>query len=275
MWTLQLDDSADGQPLASTVLDLFPQNFSYERLPDNWINALLRPNVVLAIILLYILSEAPLKGFMKAASLQPRTSSLFRIAVALHNFVLAVYSGLTVWATLTVVINRYIDTDLMEVYCDPKGELWHAGLGAWSTLFYVSKFYEFVDTWILVLKGKPASFLQVYHHSGVAFILWIAVVSQAAWLSVVVLLNATIHTLMYTYFFIKTVSPTTEIKAAKYLTMAQIGQFLTGIAVSQPVFWLEGCQSESSRFSLLCLNIYGFGLVALFLSFAKRKYKKG
>ena len=33
----------------------------------------------------------------------------------------------------------------------------------------------------------------------------------------------------YTYFFIKTIAPQTEIKAAKYLTMAQITQFFTGI----------------------------------------------
>jgi GNS1/SUR4 family len=91
----------------------------------------------------------------------------------------------------------------------------------------------------------------------------------------VVLLNSAIHTVMYTYFFIKTVSPETEIKAARYLTMAQIGQFLTGIACTVPIFVLgSDCDTESSRFALACLHLYGFGLIALFLSFAERKYKK-
>ena len=51
---------------------------------------------------------------------------------------------------------------------------------------------------ILILKGKQASFLQVYHHTGIAFIMWAAVCSQSAWLQAVTLLNSVIHTLMYT-----------------------------------------------------------------------------
>jgi hypothetical protein len=50
---------------------------------------------------------------------------------------------------------------------------------------------------ILILKGKEASFLQVYHHTGIAFIMWEAVCSQSAWLQFVTLLNSLIHTIMY------------------------------------------------------------------------------
>ena len=76
-------------------------------------------------------------------------------------------------------------------------------------------------------------------------------------------------------FLIKTISPKVEIKAAKYLTMAQIGQFITGICISSGVLFLgESCDSQSSRFALACLDIYGFGLIALFVAFANRKYKK-
>lgn len=66
-----------------------------------------------------------------------------------------------------------------------------------------------------------------------------------------------------------------EIKAAKHLTMAQIGQFLTGIAVSSGTLVLgEQCDSASARFGLACTILYGFGLIALFTAFAKRKYQK-
>lgn len=80
---------------------------------------------------------------------------------------------------------------------------------------------------------------------------------------------------MYTYFLIKTVRPKTEIKSAKYLTQMQIGQFFTGIFYSAPVLYLgDDCDTQSSRFGLACLQIYGYGLIALFMAFAKRKYKK-
>ena len=132
-----------------------------------------------------------------------------------------------------------------------------------------------MDTWILVLKGKKPSFLQVYHHTGIVFCMWVGVLSQSSWLKAVVLLNSIIHTLMYTYFLIKTISPTTEIKAAKYLTKAQIGQFFTGILYSAGVLLLgEKCDTQSSRFGLSCLQLYGYGLIALFMAFAKSKYRK-
>lgn len=105
--------------------------------------------------------------------------------------------------------------------------------------------------------------------------MWAATVSQSAWLLLVVLLNSGIHTLMYTYFLLKTIKPSMEIKQAKYLTTAQITQFYTGIACSLPVLYMgENCDSAASRFAVVALISYGVGLIFLFVSFAKRKYKK-
>ena len=164
-----------------------------------------------------------------------------------------------------------------DTYCDPNGTLWEpsTGFGAWAFIFYISKYWEFVDTWILVLKGKKPSFLQVYHHTGICFCMWVGTLSQSSWLITVVLLNSVIHTLMYTYFLIKTISPETQIKSAKYLTKAQIGQFFTGIFYSFAILFLgDTCNSQSSRFGLACLQVYGYGLIALFVAFSKRKYAK-
>lgn len=115
---------------------------------------------------------------------------------------------------------------------------------------------------------------QLFQQTGIALIMYWGVASQSAWLQFVVLLNSVIHTLMYTYFFIKTISPTTQIKAARHLTTAQIVQFFTGIAASSGVLVMgSDCDTQSSRFALAGLHLYGYGLIALFLSFFKRKYK--
>jgi len=273
-WRPTLPESIDGKPLATTVSDLF-LDFSYDRLPSNsLLTPFLRPEVVLVLLIFYLVSKHPLEAFRDLIQLNPK-NPFFRSSIALHNLALAVFSGVCTWNSWRVVVQHGTERGFLAVYCDADGSLWHNGLGAWSVIFYLSKFYEFVDTWILVLKGKPASFLQVYHHTGIAFIMWAAVASQSAWLLFVVLLNALIHTLMYTYFFIKTVSPATEIKAARYLTMAQIGQFLTGITCTIGILFMgDDCDTASSRFALVCLHVYGYGLIALFFAFAKRKYKK-
>ena len=44
--------------------------------------------------------------------------------------------------------------------------MWNKGLGRLGYLFYLSKYYEFVDTMILVVKQKKVSVLQSYHHAG-------------------------------------------------------------------------------------------------------------
>jgi len=272
-WRPTLPDSLDGEPLATTVGELF-FHFPSDRLPQNPLTALLlRPRVVFILLIFYLVSMPPLKAVRDILQVDPN-SVIFRSLIALHNLALAIFSGVCAWNSWRVVLQHGFDRGFMAVYCDTDGSLWHNGLGAWSFIFYISKYYEFMDTWVLVLKGKPASFLQVYHHTGIALIMWCAVASQSAWLLFVVLLNSVIHTLMYTYFLIKTISPKTEIRAARYLTMAQITQFLTGIACTTGIFFLgNDCDTQSSRFALAGLHIYGYGLIALFFAFAKRKYK--
>lgn len=90
----------------------------------------------------------------------------------------------------------------------PLNESIHLSLAVWigRTTFYslfslpvsLVFFRAFIYNRILILKHKQASFLQVYHHTGIVLIMWMAVCSQAAWLQFAVILNSVIHTLMYT-----------------------------------------------------------------------------
>lgn len=267
-----LPDSSDNLPLITKVSDLSLSSFPYHRLPlDHFGSLFLQPEVVVGALLFYIFLSKPFVGLFTGAF---HGTLLLRSFVAVHNAALAIFSGVCVYVSWPLVWGHLREYGISETYCDPHDTLWTThNFGTWAYIFYLSKYYEFVDTWILVLKGKDASFLQVYHHTGIVLCMWLGVLSHSSWLIFVVLLNSFIHTLMYTYFFIKTVSPSTEIKAAKYLTRMQIGQFITGIASSMGVLY-PGCDTPSSRFGLMCLHVYGYGLIALFVAFAKRKYKK-
>jgi len=273
IWRPILMESTDGLPLATKISDLFI-NFPYDRLPaDPLLQVVLRPECVAVLLAFYLVSK-PI--FLKLANVIDPKASWFVYSIAVHNFLLAVFSLVVVVYSWPVVIGHYQSYGAFDTYCDPNGTLWgSSGFGAWAFIFYISKYWEFVDTWILVLKGKKPSFLQIYHHTGIAFCMWVGVLSQSSWLKAVVLLNSIIHTLMYTYFLIKTISPKTEIKSAKYLTKAQIGQFFMGIFYSFGVLIMgEKCDTQSSRFGLACLQVYGYGLIALFVAFSKTKYRK-
>jgi hypothetical protein len=79
---------------------------------------------------------------------------------------------------------------------DDVGRLWHEGLAFWGWWFYLSKFYEVLDTFIILAKGKRSSTLQTYHHTGAMACMWAGIryMSQPIWMFA--FLNSGIHTLM-------------------------------------------------------------------------------
>jgi GNS1/SUR4 family len=269
-------ESLDGAPLIAEIQEIW-KTFPFERTPQDAI-LLLWPSTVALTLGFYLFLSKPLFRQLRQQALalsnqQQLYDRHLRMFIAVHNLVLAVFSLMVAVGSWKAVISHAAQFGLGAVYCD-NAAMWQ-NFGQWAVVFYISKYYEFVDTWILILKGKPASFLQVYHHTGIALIMWCAVLSQSAWLIFVVLLNSVIHTFMYTYFFLKTILPNLTIKSAKYLTMAQIAQFLMGIACTFGVFYGgSSCASQSSRVALAMLHVYGYGLVGLFFAFAKRKYKE-
>lgn len=76
------------------------------------------------------------------------------------------------------------------------GRLWNEGLAFWGWFFYVSKFYEAVDTFIVLAKGKRSATLQTYHHAGALLCMWAGIryMSPPIWMFVFV--NSGIHALM-------------------------------------------------------------------------------
>jgi hypothetical protein len=156
IWRPNIPESNDGEPLAKTVDDLF-WNFPYHRLPTSpWIISwTMRPELVLILVVIYLNSKQPLKVLIQFMQFNSN-SSLFRGWIAVHNALLALYSGITVFYTWPIVIEHLLEHGLYNTYCDPEKTLWHSGFGAWALIFYVSKYYEFLDTWILVLKVRAA-----------------------------------------------------------------------------------------------------------------------
>lgn len=276
--------SIDDKPLAYYVSELFPSlggtegGFAYHRLPtatSPFVAALMRPEVVVCLCLAYLCSKPVVKKLTISLKVNPK-AKLFIACVALHNFILALFSVIVHLNSWPIALLHFKENGFQSIYCDQDGTFWNeSGFGGWATIFYISKYYEFMDTWVLILKGKKPSFLQIYHHVGVALIMWGGVVSHSAWLLILVLLNSGIHTLMYTYFLIKTIYPTLEIKSARYLTQAQIAQFVVGITYTLYLHVLgTKCASPASLFAIGCMQLYVLGLIGLFTAFASRKYKK-
>lgn len=108
------------------------------------------------------------------------------------------------------------------------GRIWNEGLAFWGWWFYLSKFYEVVDTAILIVKGKRSSTLQKYHHAGAMLSMWAGMryMSPPIWTFTTV--NSFIHALMYTYYTISALGYRVPNAVKRTLTTMQIMQFLLG-----------------------------------------------
>ena len=79
------------------------------------------------------------------------------------------------------------------------------------------------DTFILALKKKPFTFLQMYHHSVIVLLCYAWLHSQWTVHVVGVFLNTLVHVFMYYYFALAAVGK--QVWWKKYLTVGQLVQF--------------------------------------------------
>ncbi|KAF4977379.1 hypothetical protein FZEAL_6091 [Fusarium zealandicum] len=108
------------------------------------------------------------------------------------------------------------------------GRIWTEGLAYYGWIFYLSKFYEVLDTFIILAKGKLSSTLQTYHHAGAMMCMWAGMRYMSAPIWMFVLVNSFIHALMYFYYTLTAFNIRVPTPIKRTLTTMQITQFLVG-----------------------------------------------
>lgn len=91
---------------------------------------------------------------------------------------------------------RIFLTDMGTPDSTEVGRLWNEGLAFYGWFFYLSKFYEVLDTVIILAKGKKSSTLQTYHHAGAMMCMWAGIRFMSPPIYTFVLLNSAVHALM-------------------------------------------------------------------------------
>jgi len=261
---------------ALTTLDDFFK-FDYSTLHnDNKLYAFfMHPLVPFASVFLYLFfSKVVFTGIKNAFKLESKGFVVQTITI-FHSSALAIYSAWSCWYGWKIFGPYLMEHGLVSTLCDVRGDLWK-DLGWWVTHFYISKFYEFIDTWIVLLKGKDPIFLQVYHHAGIVLIMWGFVVTKCtAGGSVILILNSFIHTIMYTYYTFAALGYSSPLK--HYLTQAQLTQFFLGVGVTAILYWEKDCLNPAQTAALVAIHVYTVFLIYLFGKFYYDSYvnKKG
>lgn len=133
-----------------------------------------------------------------------------------HNLVLAAFS--------LVMMNLFI-SELAGQTTSPHGWLCEARSHAplMVVAWYISKFYEWGDTILLVAAGKPVSSLHYNHHVSTASLVSVNFVSRkvrSSGFDFPAALNAGVHSIMYIYYY----NPRAFCSFKRLITCAQILQ---------------------------------------------------
>jgi len=197
--------------------------------------------------------------------------------VTIHNMILCLLSFVMLVGMIFEISKLFIrwSYDVEMLLCDPKKHLAVGRQTWWFYIFFLSKYYELVDTVIIVLKKRPIIFLHVYHHCITVLLVYIMLDNEVAvqWISSIA--NVTVHIPMYFYYALSALGYTVWWK--KYITKLQITQFVVDILANTIGLFYYTFYGTCS--GALWSWIFGqavlISFLFLFISFFRHNYSEG
>eukprot|EP00026_Physarum_polycephalum_P002233 Phypoly_transcript_02238.p1 GENE.Phypoly_transcript_02238~~Phypoly_transcript_02238.p1 ORF type:complete len:280 (+),score=32.56 Phypoly_transcript_02238:91-840(+) len=185
---------------------------------------------------------------------------------AVHNLIMTLMSLAFTLGIGWHILRTYQKFGLYATYCGANPE-WDDKLAFWTNWFYLSKFYEYFDTIILVLRKRDPGRLHIIHHSITGIVCWVAMYTEIIMGWITAFNNSLIHVFMYWYYFKQTLGISVWWK--KYLTTGQIIQFFLDHVTSYPFFylWYTGQPCRGTITAWTIANSAGVILVCLFIEF--------
>ncbi|KAJ1850904.1 hypothetical protein IW147_005135 [Coemansia sp. RSA 720] len=229
------------------------------------------PLAIATAYILFVIRANPQKAVSgKAPPLKRAQSPVFKRLVIAHNIALAVYSFWTLISMSRGLIDNLRTYGWYEGICDLRFTMWNDNLFRLSYYFYLSKYYEFIDTLIILYKGRRASILQMYHHAGAVITMWAGCYYIAVPITFFVITNSAIHAWMYTFYALTAAGIRPPGK--QLLTSSQIFQFLFGISCCLFYVFCPGCENDRQKLAIYINLAYLFPLLGLFVSFFSQTY---
>mmetsp|Transcript_37041 Transcript_37041/g.104510 ORF Transcript_37041/g.104510 Transcript_37041/m.104510 type:complete len:265 (-) Transcript_37041:88-882(-) len=207
----------------------------------------------------------------------------FKMFTIFHNLFLATASAVMACGATIALAERYVEEGHDGIFCSqrPAGTVLDGAPGFWLYLYYWSKYIELIDTLLLCFKLKPTIPLHLYHHTVMLWLSWGSFhfdwLEGSVWCTIV---NSVIHTIMYSYYLLTALGY--DVWWKKYLTAAQIFQFITG-SVYVTIFLFNdhtrahggrsGCGTFERRYTAWAGHFINLSFIVVFLQFFRSAYK--
>jgi hypothetical protein len=135
--------------------------------------------------------------------------------------------------------------------------------------FYLSKYYEYIDTFILYAKKREPIFLQKFHHLGAVMVWHLGYIHKCEGMLFVCLWNSVVHSFMYLYYLLSLLKMNVH-KYRVYITTLQILQLLSG-SIMLPYFFYT-IETVENKMVICIFDVYIVCLLYLFSEFMWKNY---
>ncbi|XP_031251262.1 putative elongation of fatty acids protein DDB_G0272012 [Pistacia vera] len=196
---------------------------------------------------------------------------LLRRITVVHNLILINLSLIMAIGCLLSIF--FHAPNIHYVLCYPKNVEPKGPLFFWAYVFYLSKIYEYVDTFLIVVSKsmKRLSFLHVYHHATVLIMCYIGLHTSQSSFPVVLVTNCVVHVFMYYYYLLCAIGKRPKWK--RLVTDIQILQFMSSFINMLIVFFFHFTGSGCSGIWGYCFSMAFIStLLVLFIDFHSKNY---
>eukprot|EP01105_Mastigella_eilhardi_P024948 TRINITY_DN662_c2_g1_i1.p2 TRINITY_DN662_c2_g1~~TRINITY_DN662_c2_g1_i1.p2 ORF type:complete len:265 (-),score=80.14 TRINITY_DN662_c2_g1_i1:24-818(-) len=197
-----------------------------------------------------------------------------RFISAFHNIVLTLLSGVMFIGTIVGMAERIMQSGFYDFVFGASSGVTHGTLGFTLYVYYWSKYVEFFDTFLMVVKKRPLTLLHVWHHFIICPLtyLWLWDNLCLAWVGFG--FNTFIHVFMYSYYVMAQLlnyQPWWKI----YITSTQILQFFTVLLTI--CFWFAtmaaGIMHDHATWRVMLISqAVNLTFLYLFVDFYRREY---
>lgn len=145
-----------------------------------------------------------------------------------------------------------------------------------ATLFFWSKYIEWIDSVFLLMGGKPISVLHGFHHLGAPIAMGSMVAAGSEYVWIFVFWNSFVHTIMYFYYGCSGIGIKLRV-IRPWITSMQIVQFCTGLPYLYVTYRTMsspggGCANPGTTFAFYYQWIYVGSVLGLFMNFFVQQY---
>lgn len=217
--------------------------------------------VIGTIFYLYV-SKILKNSFLNSNNQIAKSKTLYYFSVT-HNTILVSFSFYTFVSLCSVLFNQ----GFLVGHAIFMSQPYIKNLIFW---FYISKYYEYFDTFLLYLKGRNPIFLQKYHHIGAVICWHLCYNNNVDMIIYGTLLNSGVHSIMY-FYYLMTLFKINIRGMRMYITTLQILQLSVG-GFCGLYYYYPPIETKYNYGIIIFFNIYIVGLLYLFGEFMFLNY---